>query len=498
MSETQVLLSKIAALRQRLEQARSPIAPPGPPPASGADRGQPDPPAPLTVPTLVNQAAAAREHDRLVDQTVREVAGPTEAELRMLPRRLTSRGRRVLELGREQLVKLRALADAFAPLVGQPSFEAPAGWLLDRGSPLTLLYRDTVSILDATLRMIPLFPDTTAAQLSLSEGVEGILQVIDHRLQILTDGVRRYQQEQSRISGLAELFRAMDQGTAVDLRTFQAAVLEIHADANECGPLQLAHAEPTQPERFAAARGLSVARVVARMVRHDPELRVRALDAVLAGLLLDVGMVRVPVEILTKPGPLNDEQRRQVEGHCRRGADLVSKLLPDAAWLSEAVLSHHERLDGTGYPEGRKHYQQTPLARLLAVCDVYAALCSPRPHRPGRDPRTALADTLLMAELGLIDQQQAERLLNLSFYPIGSAVEMADGSIAVVVATPPLRRDLNSPARPVVAVLLDSEGRALSRPRHLDLSQCEGHSIIRTLPANERSTLLGPRFPEWA
>jgi hypothetical protein len=70
--------------------------------------------------------------------------------------------------------------------------------------------------------------------------------------------------------------------------------------------------------------------------------------------------------------------------------------------------------------------------------------------------------------------------------------------VAVVVATPPLRRDLNSPARPVVAVLLDSDGRGLSRPRHLDLGQCEGHSIVRTLSPTERRNLLGTRFPEWA
>jgi len=498
MTETQVLLSKIAALRQRLDHARGPVMSSVPPPAAGTENKNPDRPAPLTLPILAHQVAVGGEHDRLVEQAVRQIAGPPELELRSLPRRLTSRGRQVLEQGRELLSKLRVLADAFAPLVGEPDVAAPAGWLLDRAAPLALFYRETVAILDSTLRMIPLFPDTTAAQLSLSEGVAGIMQVIRQRLQVLTDGVNHHQEEQSRITSLAELFRALDQGTVADLRPFQAVVLEIHADAMECGPLQLAHAEPAQPDRFAAARGLSVARVVARVVRHDPELRARALDAILSALLLDVGMVRLPGAVLAQTGPLGDEQRRQIESHCRLGAELVGKLQPDAAWLAEAVLSHHERLDGTGYPEGRKHYQQSPLTRLLAVCDVYTALCSPRPHRPGRDPRTALADTLLMAELGLIDQQQAERLLNLSFYPIGSAVEMADGSMGVVVATPPLRRDLNSPARPVVAVLLDSEGRALSRPRHLDLSQCEGQSIIRTLPASERRSLLGPRFPEWA
>jgi hypothetical protein len=482
MTETQVLLSKIAALRQRLDQARGPVTPS----------------ALVTVPALARQVALGGEHDQMIEQTVRDVAGPPEAEQGLLPRRLTSRARRVLEQGRELLAKLRGMSDAFTPLVGEPSFEAPTGWLLDRGSPLAVFYRETVAIIDATLRMIPSLPDTTASQLSLSEGMEGILHVVGQRLEILTDGVKQHQQEQGRITSLAELFRALGHGAEVNPEPFQAAALEIHADALQCGPLQLVHAEPAQPERYAAARGLSVARVVARVVRHEPELRARALDAILAGLLLDIGLVGLPGSVLAQEGPLSDEQRRQIEGHCRAGAELVEKLLPGAAWLSDAVLSHHERLDGTGYPEGRKHFQQPPLTRLLAVCDVYTALCSPRPHRPARDPRTALTDTLLLAEQGLLDQQQAERLLHLSFYPIGSAVEMVDGSVAVVVAVPPLRRDLNSPARPVVAVLLDGEGRALSRPRHLDLGQCEGHSIVRTLSPTERRNLLGTRFPEWA
>ena len=117
--------------------------------------------------------------------------------------------------------------------------------------------------------------------------------------------------------------------------------------------------------------------------------------------------------------------------------------------------------------------------------------------RPRRDTRTALADTLLLAEQGQLDRGHAEALLHLSFYPAGSAVELADGSLGVVVAAPGLRRDLGSPARPVVAVLTDDQGQPLPLPHHLDLAQCDGHSIVRTLSPAERRELLGGRFPEW-
>src|SRR5207302_2281552 len=119
----------------------------------------------------------------------------------------------------------------------------------------------------------------------------------------------------------------------------------------------------------------------------------------------------------------------------------------------------------TGYPDGRRELQLTALPRLLAVGDVYAALCCPRPHRPARETRTALTDTLLLAEQGALDRYHAERLLQLSFYPVGSVVELADGAVGVVVATHMSRRDLTTPARPVVALLTDSQGQRLPLPR---------------------------------
>src|SRR5207249_69187 len=109
--------------------------------------------------------------------------------------------------------------------------------------------------------------------------------------------------------------------------------------------------------------------------------------------------------------------------------------------------------------------QVSPLVRLLAVCDVYAALCSPRPHRSALDTRTALTDTLLLAEQGALDPHQAELLLKLTFYPPGTLVELADGAVGLVVATHQGRRDPSAPARPVVALVADSSGRSLPTPR---------------------------------
>jgi hypothetical protein len=93
---------------------------------------------------------------------------------------------------------------------------------------------------------------------------------------------------------------------------------------------------------------------------------------------------------------------------------------------------------------------------------------------------------------------QAERLLDLSFYPVGSVVELTDGAVGVVVATHPARKDLRNPARPVLALLTDRQGQPLAFPCHLDLTHFEERSILRALPATERSELLVRRYPELA
>ena len=125
---------------------------------------------------------------------------------------------------------------------------------------------------------------------------------------------------------------------------------------------------------------------------------------------------------------------------CRRAlphrAEIAARLRPDAVWLAQAIAEHHERLDGTGYPAGLRGGQMSSLSRLLAVCDVYAASCTARPYRKAKETRTALTDVLLMAGNGVLDRDHAERLLELSFYPVGSAVETTDGSLGLVTATP--------------------------------------------------------------
>jgi hypothetical protein len=476
MGDTRQLLTKITALRERLDQPRA-LADQA---ALAADAG-------TRIHQLAQVVQTASTHSSLVDGSLRQMAdlAGQAAEDTVWPARLTLRGRQVLERGRELIGQLRSLSDE--PLLRR-----------DEDDPLDAHFGETTAMTEAALRMVQAFPDAPSAQLRLCEGIEAILDVIMRRLASLRHCLEERRREAAWVDQLAQWLGELAAGRPIEVKWFLRLGEELLDTAQRGAPLRFLHAGPGQPARCIACHSLTVAQVAARVIVHDPELRGRRLDAVVAALVHDVGMLRVPGEVLAQPGPLTDDQRREVEAHTRAGAELAAGLWPGAGWLADAALAHHERLDGTGYPRGLRGAQISSLNRMLAVCDVYAALAAPRPHRPAAEPRTALTDTLLQAEQGGLDRQHAERLLALSFYPIGSVVELADGAVGLVVATHPERRDLGHPARPVLSLLTDSEGQPLPAPQPLDLAQVEGRSIVRSLPADERRRLLGRSYPEAA
>lgn len=303
------------------------------------------------------------------------------------------------------------------------------------------------------------FPAAASEQLPLCDGLDGVLAAVEERVGALTAGLAHRRRETGQVDYLAEILRRLATGQLVAPPPLQALADTVVQEARAGEPLRFLHAPPQDPARFAAAHGLTVAQVLGRLLLQDADPHTPIQLAVMAALVHDVGMACLPAELLAKPGPLTDDERRQVEKHAAAGGLLVAPLWPGGGWPVDAVTDHHERPDGTGYPFGRKDIQVAETVRLLAVCDVYAALCCPRPHRPALDTRTALTETLLLAERNALDRQQAERLLLLSFFPAGSVVELNDGAAAIVLSAQPGQRGLTNPARPIVLLLTNAPSR---------------------------------------
>ncbi|MDL2327190.1 HD-GYP domain-containing protein [Ruminococcaceae bacterium OttesenSCG-928-A11] len=166
----------------------------------------------------------------------------------------------------------------------------------------------------------------------------------------------------------------------------------------------------------------------------------------LAAIMHDIGKTAVPIEIIRKPSKLTDSEFALMKYHSKAGSSyLIGSSIGDE-WLWGAVLGHHEKLDGTGYPNGLKGEQIPLWSRIISVADVYDALTS---HRPYRQPMPATeALEYIMGGVGTaFDYDVVQALVRkVAPYPVGSCVELSDGSYGLVVA-------VTHPARPVVEIL---------------------------------------------
>jgi PAS domain S-box-containing protein len=110
-----------------------------------------------------------------------------------------------------------------------------------------------------------------------------------------------------------------------------------------------------------------------------------------AGLLHDVGKIGVPAEILSKPSPLSEMEFALIKDHPRAAYDILVEI-EFSCPIADVVLQHHERLDGSGYPQGLRDGEIRLEARILAVADVLEAMVSHRPYRPALSEQAAIAE----------------------------------------------------------------------------------------------------------
>lgn len=135
-------------------------------------------------------------------------------------------------------------------------------------------------------------------------------------------------------------------------------------------------------------RVADLAGAIARELQWPPE-QIEGLY--LASVVHDFGKIRVPTEILCKPGKLKELEFRLVQEHAKTGYDILQSIV--FPWpIAQTVYQHHERLNGSGYPQGLHGPDILPEAKVLGVADVVEAMMSHRPYRPSLGPETALQE----------------------------------------------------------------------------------------------------------
>lgn len=152
----------------------------------------------------------------------------------------------------------------------------------------------------------------------------------------------------------------------------------------------------------------------------------------IAGLLHDMGKSKIPLEILNKPARLTDEEFEVMKQHSVYGYRILQEKEDFETSIAIAVLQHHEKMNGRGYPMGVSSEKITSYARILSVVDVYDALVTERPYKKGMSQRDAIEIIMSMTE-ELDITVMRNFLESVILYPVDSVVQLSNGEKACVV-----------------------------------------------------------------
>lgn len=183
-----------------------------------------------------------------------------------------------------------------------------------------------------------------------------------------------------------------------------------------------------------------------------------------AGMLHDVGKMRTPPEILNKESKLTPEEFSIMRQHTTRGRDILVAHKNVAAGVVDVAFTHHETLDGTGYPRNVKGKGISEFTKIVSVCDVYDALTSERCYKKGKSSVEAFR--ILYSGRGKqFDEHLVTEFIEcIGLYPPGCIVELMNGSVGIVISINQRQRRL-----PKVLIVTD-EQKKLKNERVIDLS----------------------------
>jgi putative nucleotidyltransferase with HDIG domain len=198
------------------------------------------------------------------------------------------------------------------------------------------------------------------------------------------------------------------------------------------------------------------------------------MEAGIGGLLHDAGKMKIPDYILNKPGPLVESEFEVMKSHAAIGRELLKQ----TPGMSETAIvitgQHHERYDGTGYPDKIKGDEIAQLGQMASIVDVYDALTSDRIYHQGLEPTAALKKLFEWSKFHFNPELVQHFICMIGIYPVGSLVRLKSGMLGIVVN--PGTENL---LRPIIRTVFDIKREHSVTPSDIDLSLQLGDSIVQ-------------------
>lgn len=211
-------------------------------------------------------------------------------------------------------------------------------------------------------------------------------------------------------------------------------------------------------------RAINVAVYLLAFGRHLALTREELSELGFGGLLMDVGKLKLPAELIEKTTPYLPAEHSLFKKHVAFGEAMVQNLPGVTPRVRHMISQHHEREDGSGYPAGLRGTQLSPHGKMAAVVDAFEELVMEGPHRRAFPPHEALQ--LLQTWGGrFFHKALVEQFIQCTgVYPVGSLVELTTGAVGIVVA-----QNRRNRLQPRVLLVLDSKKKPLPSPKIIDL-----------------------------
>ncbi|MBW8190025.1 HD-GYP domain-containing protein [Neiella marina] len=197
-------------------------------------------------------------------------------------------------------------------------------------------------------------------------------------------------------------------------------------------------------------------------------------ELVTGGLLHDIGKIRVPEEVLHKPGKLTSEEFEIMKRHVLHGRDIIQEnevTLP--AVTMEVVLQHHEQLSGTGYPHRLMGDQISRHGRMTSVVDIFDALTGERVYKKAMLPTAALSIIRSMAP-DKLDQELVNAFIRcINVYPVGTLVKLQSGRLGIVTEV-----NEKAPTKPMLKLIYNAKHNRHIQVEMLNLAHIDSDKIV--------------------